>query len=348
MVHTRNGSVTHQSHDGEHIDEVWSMKGRKGSKTVGSPLKFLSDEDDALPCKVCPKNVDNQGVKCDRCLGWVHVRCSKLTKEEYDSLSRIANDAVRFFCPPCLEQMNDGKDLSDRQAIQEAKIDTLMKTVENLQQQNAQILKMLTSSETKMIDSTKVVQGKINDSLNKVQAKMNEQLLEEKEKDKRKNNAIICNISESTLEKGEERMREDREKVTDLLRTIVDIEEPEIVNVVRLGNKKDKDGKPRQKPRLLKISFRTEDKKKEVMKNARGLNDGVDDQEKRVYINNDETDAERKAGYELRQKLKAKKQETGENDWVIRNGEIVKKRQAQAARDNEEREQNTEAGQSQQ
>ena len=340
MVHTRTGGVAHQSHDGEHIKDVWSVKGKKGSKNVGSsPLKFLSDEEDTVPCKVCPKTVDNQGVKCDRCLGWVHVKCSNMSKDEYDSLSRIANDAVRFFCPPCLTQMNQGKDMTDRQAIQEAKIDTLMKTVEVLQQQNMQILKLLTQSETKMIDSTKEVQGKINESLDKVQTKMNEALLEEKEKEKRKKNAIISNISESTLKNGDERMRDDREKVADVLRQIVDIEEAEIENVVRLGSKIGKDGKPRQKPRLLKIIFKAEEKKKEVIKNARGLNEGEEDQEKRIYINNDETDAERKRGYELRQKLKAKKQETGENDWVIRNGEIVKRRPAQAARNHEDDEQ---------
>ena len=123
-------------------------------------------------------------------------------------------------------------------------------------------------------------------------------------------------------------MREDKETVTDILRMIVDIEAPEIESVVRLGGKTDKDGKPRQKPRLLKVIFTTEAKKREVMKKARGLNEGVEEIEKKIYINNDDTEAERKAGYELRQKLREKKKATGEQDWVIRNGEIVKKKQA--------------------
>ena len=159
MVHTRNGSVTHQSHDGDHVEEIWSVKAKKGASQA-SPLKFLDADDSTLPCKVCPKPVDNQGVQCDRCMGWVHVKCSSLSKEEYDSLSRIANDSVHYFCPPCTKQMKDGTDKDSRAAIQEAKIDTLMKIVETLQQQNLQILKHLNQNETKIVDSTKVVQGK--------------------------------------------------------------------------------------------------------------------------------------------------------------------------------------------
>ena len=347
MVKTRHGSVTHQSHDGDNLDSVWSMKvsGKKPSKgdsasasVNSSPLKFLMTDEDGdsdVPCKVCPKFVGNKGVQCDRCKGWVHVQCSDLSKDEYDSLSRIASVAVQYQCPPCRKEIKEGHG-TDRAAIQEAKIDTLMKTVQALQQQNLQILKLLNQNETKMMDSTKVVQGQ----LNQVQTKMSETLLEEKEKEKRKNNAIISNISESKLQNSDERMREDREKVADLLRTIVEIEEPEIVNVVRLG-KTDKDGKPRAKPRLLKVVFKSEEKKREVMKKARGLNEGVEDNNKKIFINHDETDAERKAGYELRQKLRAKKQQTGEQDWIIRNGEVVKRRQAAAvateeANENEE------------
>merc|ERR1712074_241746 len=106
--------------------------------------------DSDVPCKVCPKFVGNKGVQCDRCKGWVHVQCSDLSKDEYDSLSRIASVAVQYQCPPCRKEIKEGQG-TDRAAIQEAKIDTLMKTVQALQQQNLQILKLLNQNETKMM-----------------------------------------------------------------------------------------------------------------------------------------------------------------------------------------------------
>ena len=333
MVNTRHGSVTHQSHDGENIDSVWSLKAKKAkgaSASAGSsPLKFLDvdDDDTDFLCKVCPKMVGNKGVQCDRCTGWVHVQCSDLSREEYDYLSRIASEAVQYLCPPCRKQIKEGINRQDRTAIQEAKIDQLTKIVGQLQQQNINIMNLLNKNDNIIQESTKEVQVKMEE----VKVKMNEALIEEKEKEKRKNNIIISNVKESSNKDSGERQRDDRETVTDILRSIVDIEEPEVENVVRLGGKTDKDGKTRQKPRLLKVMFTTEAKKREVMKKARGLNEGVEEFERKIFINNDETEAERKAGYELRQKLREKKKATGEQDWVIRNGEIVKRKQASYA-----------------
>ena len=184
MVKTRHGSVTHQSHDGENIDSVWSMKAKKtkgaSASTGSSPLKFLFDEDDSdFPCKVCPKMVGNKGVQCDRCTGWVHVHCSDLSKEEYDHLSRIASEAVQYLCPPCRKQIKEGIDRQDGTAIQEAKIDQLTRIVGQLQQQNINIMNLLTKNDNIIQESTKEVQVKMEE----VKVKMNEALIEENEKE---------------------------------------------------------------------------------------------------------------------------------------------------------------------
>ena len=48
-----------------------------------------------------------------------------------------------------------------------------------------------------------------------------------------------------------------------------------------------------------------------------------------VYINKDYTFAERQANKALREELKSKREETKEQDWVIRGGRIVKKTRAE-------------------
>ena len=355
MPTTSTGGVIHQS-EGESVWELRRTRGG-GKKTANtSPTKFLVDEQDDgdQPCKICTKTVGDEGAKCDRCNGWVHVGCSGLTKKEYEYLTYIASPAVKFYCKTCLTDMNTGGDKTDqRLATQEAKMDTLMQVVDALQSQNKEIVKLLNINETKVVDTLQTQNKEIIKHLNNNESKINETtkeklnevLVEEKEREKRKNNIIIHNIPEESQEEQGEDKIDDKERVTAILRQIgVDIEEPEIENIYRLGSKSGRDGKPREKPRLLKVVLKTEEKKRDVMKKAPNLNKGVEDKAKKVYINNDETDKERKANFELRQKLKQKRQETGDQTWVIdrKTSEIVqKKEKTRPAEEGNQTEENT-------
>ena len=314
MPTTSASGVIHQAYDN---DSVWAKKAARGrprkNSKIDSPVKMLRNEDEEpiQPCRVCPKMVSDEGIKCDRCCGWVHVACSGLTKKEYEFLSNIASPSVKFYCRQCMQDFNAGEEQTNtRMAVQETKLDTLMKVVDTVLTQNQQIMQHLSQTETKQNDTKQ---------------KLNEVIIEEKEREKRKNNVIMYNVAETTEEQEQEGM-DDTEKVTSILRQVVELEAPEIESVIRLGSKNGKDGKPREKPRLLKVVFKTEEKKREVIKKAPGLNKGVQEQSQKIYINNDETDQERKSGYELRQQLKKKRQETGDQKWVIRNREIVYKR----------------------
>ena len=130
---------------------------------------------------------------------------------------------------------------------------------------------------------------------------------------------IIYNMEESGKENAAERKEDDRKEVIRIMNKAAELDEKEIGEVYRLG----KVGGNR--PRLIKVTLKCEKKKREIVKNAAIINKGVTEIEKRIYINNDESEAERKASFELRKQLKEKKKETGEEDWVIRGGKIVKK-----------------------
>ena len=101
----------------------------------------------------------------------------------------------------------------------------------------------------------------------------------------------------------------------DLLSKIVEIEKEDIVNPVRLGKKKD------EKPRLLKISVKTEAMKKQIIMGARDLNMGVPFN-KRIYVNQDFTKKQRETYRNLRAEKK-RRTDNGEENLVIRGEKIV-------------------------
>ena len=128
-------------------------RGRKPSapKPSASPVRSSqatdsmydqSADEHASPCRLCSKMVgDDAALQCDLCNAWVHLECSGVGEGEYASLKEIHNPNVKWFCHPCLKKL--GENYDDRQAQNEAKIDTLMSIVVTLQQQNELILKMI-------------------------------------------------------------------------------------------------------------------------------------------------------------------------------------------------------------
>ena len=76
------------------------------------------------------------------------------------------------------------------------------------------------------------------------------------------------------------------------------------------------------KPRLLRVTVRSDETKTNIMKRAYKLNTGVTNKSEKVYINHDLTPKERETEKELRDELRARRG-NGEEDLVIRNGKIV-------------------------
>jgi hypothetical protein len=160
-----------------------------------------------------------------------------------------------------------------------------------------------------------------------VQRKLAEALDERGEIEKRKLNVVVVGVKESEAAKAEDRAKEDVLRVKALIAKIdPNLQDEKIENPVRLGRAPNKDGKPR----LLKIQVGSEEARDNIVRNAWKLNLQVNDPKDRVYFNQDLTQLQRERQKELKAELLRVRAETGEGDWVIRNGKIVKKR-AQAA-----------------
>ena len=104
----------------------------------------------------------------------------------------------------------------------------------------------------------------------------------------------------------------------------------DIENPVRLG------AAGGNRPRMLRISMLSEQKKKMVLKKAPELNKNVPI-EKRIYVNQDFTKKQREANKALRDELRAElrtRTETGEQNLAIRGGKTVTLSRQQAPGEN--------------
>jgi hypothetical protein len=108
------------------------------------------------------------------------------------------------------------------------------------------------------------------------------------------------------------------EVVSELVAKVSDVKKEELGNPVRLGARVI--GR-KSKPRMLKVTLKSEEAKKKLMTNAYKLNEGVREQSKRVYFNHDRTAKERADYKKLKEELDERRRE--DPSLVIRGGKIV-------------------------
>ena len=116
------------------------------------------------------------------------------------------------------------------------------------------------------IENSQTIDKKVEDL---VEEKVNQTLTEIQEKEKRKLNLVIVNLPENQGETIEETKKNDLGHLTDVLGEVVPEVKfnNELTNPTRLGPKNIGN-----RPRLLKITVKSEDIKKKILANASKLN----------------------------------------------------------------------------
>ena len=251
---------------------------------------------------------EERSIQCDSCSKWLHQQCTDILVSEYKCLTKAKSSSLKFICQYCLEaEVKPNKKLDEI----EKKVSEIFNLVNNLKA----FLKDTVREE---------VSARFNEEINKkvddVKIELNKEiktnLEEETEKEKRKNNLIILNIPESVKKTPEERTIEDKVAVENILKKIEgSILPEEFTQPCRLGIKRAEG-----QSRPLKITVKTVNRKIEILRGASRINEGVDFAS-RIYINNDLTQAERKADKDMRDRLREKRKEGGR--WKIKNKEII-------------------------
>jgi hypothetical protein len=151
----------------------------------------------------------------------------------------------------------------------------------------------------------------------KIENIVDKKLAEAREREKRERNLVFVNIKESAAVAATERKREDIAEVKKVLDKVVQLAEDEIQEVFRLGQVGG------NKPRLLKVVMKDKEKKYEILRKSKDLNQGINDPRKKVFVNPDYSKEQRQANKELREEFKRRVGQ-GEKDIKIIKGKIVK------------------------
>ena len=57
------------------------------------------------PCSICNKNVLHNGIQCDTCDKWCHIKCDGTSRESYEHLTST-DDSVQWHCLYCMFQFH--------------------------------------------------------------------------------------------------------------------------------------------------------------------------------------------------------------------------------------------------
>jgi hypothetical protein len=254
-------------------------------------------------CDAACEEEDDKCIECFVCKNWSHQKCAKLTDEVFSTLTDPVFENLQWVCQPCMETKKEVQSRDD------ARLDALVS-----------LIPMVHAMSARMESLEKGLMGeKLEEKIEEVVDRKLAELWEEQvEMEKRKCNLVIWNLKESAKTEIEEKKKDDLAAVKLLLSKVVELEEGDVVEPVRLG----KGTQVGTRPRMLRVTVKSEDKKKEILRKAPELNANVRDQAKRVYINPDYTQKQREQQKKLRDEKK-RRTDAGEQNLAIRNGKIV-------------------------
>ena len=203
------------------------------------------------------------------------------------------------------------------------------KTTERLDAIDKKIAEQLPAIDQKVKDIVDMHIGNALENFEEdiINKKIDDALQEYNEREWRKKNAILVNIKESRKPSIPEKQEDDLVVVTRIFNRIADFK-----GLDDLEHYPVRIGKPGDRPRLLRVTFRHEFMARIMIQRAREMNDAINpfeqDKKKRIYVNRDFTFREREMRRELKNELKVR-QSRGEKNLTIRRNQIVEIQQNQ-------------------
>ena len=258
---------------------------------------------------MCDNSIYDQtqdSIQCYACKGWEHRECFRL-KDKYDELTSDHN--LHYVCTPCLTgdnvaPMNMDMKLNALMGLLPM-VSTLSRRLETVEQN---------------VTGAKLEETISNIVDKKLDKKVAEALDEKLDIEKRENNLMFVNVIESDKPNDREKNAEDVKMVQELFCGVEDIDDGEITETMRMG-------KPGQKPRMLRVTFKTKEIRNKILTKSGQMNTdlhvGIDDG--RIFVNPDFTANQRERLKELRNEIAVRKA-NGERNLGIRDLKIVVKK----------------------
>lgn len=283
------------------------------------------DEEDSLQCIFCDKvfyDENDKLVECERCCEWVCQACAGLSDEAYD-LIKNEEDVFHWYCQKCkrqaLSEVKTGNLIEVKCKAMDAKIDRFKNELEDkLNKELIQVRDEMNYLKHSMEKMQKDME-KNSQSVESCKSEVAMQSLEElRQREGRKTNILIYNITESNSENNDERKEYDKEvfhKICDAIEV-----QAEAQKILRVGAKQNNKARP------MKVILRNEEQQREILSSARKLGE-QNEELRKISIARDMTPLEREEMKKL-VKLKQEKQRlSDENEesakWVIRKGKVI-------------------------
>lgn len=314
----RKGSVNEKTSATDKNEKHNQAQGRKENKdnfSCGSCGMIVLDDDAALECELCNF--------------WYHCTCQKISTKLYNTISKLDedDDGVHWYCKTCNKTAKSMMTMMTSLKIQHTKLES---SVAELREEMHECKTGCVQSHSElrqemrdmfdrqgspvMANPDQIDQAETYEIMNKV---MKERFDEIDEKEKRKTNIIFFGVQESASGEPATRKRDDETKIRAMIDRLPN-KSLEIRTLYRLGKKED------TKTRPLKVVMNNQAMRDEILQKFRkgeldlsAYDEGV------VQLSRDRTKTEREEYRKLRNELRERK-ERGENDLVIRNGQIRK------------------------
>ena len=264
------------------------------------------DKEDKCPCL---KNKRQNTVKCTVCKKWWHQSCAGLAGLSADELGHLKD----WKCPICYEPPDKVEIWSDMFTVKKV-FNKLSELNESINTKAINVIEKVDKKSEEQValwtDLFNQNRGANGNQLQEVVASVVEKSKQQMdsdhvEREKRKNNIVIRDVTESGAATPELRKTDDKQKLTEIL----GLNEVDVENVYRAGKADNPD---RTGPRPLIITLKTPEMAMALHGHGRGRRyahpDGGD---RFLWCNPDLIDADRKANFAARQERRRMKARPG-------------------------------------
>ena len=316
---------------------------RKRLNIPSPDAEILSQSKTIDTCGHCSKKCTAKGpqseaLQCDMCHSWVHATCEGLKKDQYKQFTQLTNTItnIAYYCSlnQCaslnkkliydhLSSLKQNADIPTLRSLQTEqtnlhriisdisnKLNELSSQNRNLQKQIEDVCFQITSPQNQITGTSETVSqttAPTSESPTTAALSIADELAD---RERRKNNLIIYNLPESTDNS------KDKSFFTELCKSVFDTT-VKITKSLRLGKKHENKNRP------LLIGLENQQNVVNITSRAAYLRHH--DKYENIYIAPDMTKYQRSKHKQLVDELKRRKS-NGENNLIIRNGEIVTRR----------------------
>lgn len=270
-------------------------------------------------CGKCGKKVtaDQESLECEICRQPFHIKCEGINKSQYKQ--QMANKKGKksshfpFHCTTCSRTASNWM---RQMTIVEKQYQAMKLKVDKIEKEKADKVEV-----KKLKQEIKEEVNELRESVKKLEENpgpscinTDDVIQEVREQEERRNNLVLFNVEESKSHDTGDRIKHDKEEVKEIARICnVSIRRDEVLKAVRLGKKGEN-----SRPLVVKLS--SEDKKRDMLKNADKLGRS---KYKKVGLQQDLTPKQKEKEKELKEEADAKsrdlpKEESGEYKYGVR------------------------------